>query len=272
MACFECSWRLSFLKYSIFLSNVVGWLVGAGLIGIGIWVITERSKYDSVNNLAFNPSLIILIAGSIMFIIGFFGCVGAIRQNRYLLEIYVVLLTVIFVLEAVAGVLAFVYRDEIRDEVRGVLEETVKNYRNQDYDHDLQDALDGIQEQLECCGASNYNDWEMNRYYSCGSPSVNACGVPHSCCKTDKGNSLCGSNTRRFTSTTTLAPSQSNVYVDGCIYALENWFEENLVLIGWFAFALAFVQSLGIVFGNCLLRDVAVKMRMSEVEDEVFSL
>ena len=246
--------------------------MGAGLLGLGIWVVTERRAYDSVSNVAFNPAVIIMVAGSVVFIIGFFGCVGTLRQNRYLLEIYVILLTLLFMLEAVAAILAFVYRDEIRDNVSDVLQETVENYRNPGYDHDLQQALDEVQENLMCCGADGYNDWEMNQYFSCESPSVNACGVPQSCCKNDKENSLCGANMRRLTSTSTLAPSQRNIYTSGCVYALEEWFKENLVAIGWCGFVLAIIQALGIVFTNCLLRDIQVKKRISETEDEVFGL
>jgi hypothetical protein len=272
MACCECSWRELFLNYTILISNTIGWTLGAGLLGLGIWLVTERSAYDSVSNVAFNPAVIILVAGSVMFIIGFFGCVGALRHNRYLLEIYVILLTLLFILEVVAVTLAFVYRDEIRDDIHDVFKETIENYRKSNYDHDLQEALDEIQENFMCCGADGYNDWESNRYYSCGSPSVNACGVPQSCCKTDKENSLCGANTRRLTSASTLAPSQRNIYLSGCVYELEEWLKENLIVIGWCGFVLAIIQTVGIVFTNCLLRDIQVKMRISETEEEVFGL
>ena len=43
--------------------------------------------------------------------------------------------------------------------------------------------------QFKCCGVSNsdygYRDWQENMYFNCSdqNPSVERCGVPHSCCK-----------------------------------------------------------------------------------------
>lgn len=37
-------------------------------------------------------------------------------------------------------------------------------------------------QQFECCGSSDLNDWDINRYFKCGGPSPEECGVPHTCC------------------------------------------------------------------------------------------
>ncbi len=43
--------------------------------------------------------------------------------------------------------------------------------------------------QFECCGVSNsddgFKDWQDNMYFNCSAenPSVEKCGVPHSCCR-----------------------------------------------------------------------------------------
>ena len=36
--------------------------------------------------------------------------------------------------------------------------------------------------QFQCCGSSDLNDWDINRYFKCGGPSPEECGVPYSCC------------------------------------------------------------------------------------------
>lgn len=38
--------------------------------------------------------------------------------------------------------------------------------------------------QFQCCGVESYKDWSRNIYFLCSdtNPSVEACGVPFSCC------------------------------------------------------------------------------------------
>ena len=50
-------------------------------------------------------------------------------------------------------------------------------------DPDLQNAIDGIQQGLKCCGGYSYHDWELNKHFNCSANTVQACGVPFSCCR-----------------------------------------------------------------------------------------
>jgi tetraspanin-5 len=62
----------------------------------------------------------------------------------------------------------------------------IQSYRD---DPDLQNMIDWIQRDwLHCCGVNNYRNWESNIYFNCSSKlvgSVEACGVPASCCRTE---------------------------------------------------------------------------------------
>ena len=62
----------------------------------------------------------------------------------------------------------------------------IQSYRD---DPDLQNMIDWIQRQwLHCCGVNNYRNWESNVYFNCSSKilgSIEACGVPASCCRTE---------------------------------------------------------------------------------------
>ena len=56
----------------------------------------------------------------------------------------------------------------------------IMRYRD---DPDLQNAIDGIQKGLKCCGGFSYHDWELNEHFNCSANTVQACGVPFSCCR-----------------------------------------------------------------------------------------
>ena len=74
--------------------------------------------------------------------------------------------SVIFLLEIITAVLAFVFRIELTSAVEKYLV-TPSN-----------DVIDSIHEYFECC---DQNDWDLNEYFNC---SPEACGVPFSCCMT----------------------------------------------------------------------------------------
>jgi len=57
-------------------------------MGIGLWAWSEKDMFENIGKLTeffLDPGLIFIIAGSIIFIIGFTGCVGALRENTCLL-------------------------------------------------------------------------------------------------------------------------------------------------------------------------------------------
>ena len=71
------------------------------------------------------PLIIIFILthspGAITFIIGFTGCVGALRENTALLAAYAIFLAVLLLLEMTAGILGFIFKEWIKDQVREIV-------------------------------------------------------------------------------------------------------------------------------------------------------
>lgn len=124
-------------------------------------------------------------------------------------------LGIIFFLELTAGVLAFVFKDWIKDQLNFFINNNIRAYRD---DIDLQNLIDFTQEYVrmcfpksavpnplvltlagvnhaasafslkwECCGAFGADDWNLNIYFNCtdSNPSREKCGVPFSCCTKD---------------------------------------------------------------------------------------
>jgi len=63
-------------------------VIGVLLIAAGSWALTEKDSNLSVlRDFFLSPVLLLLIAGCIIFLVGFFGCIGALRENICLLVI-----------------------------------------------------------------------------------------------------------------------------------------------------------------------------------------
>ena len=63
-------------------------MIGILLMAAGIWALTQKDTSVSVlGGFFLSPVLLLLIAGCIIVAVGFFGCIGALRENICLLVI-----------------------------------------------------------------------------------------------------------------------------------------------------------------------------------------
>lgn len=58
------------------------------MLAVGLWAWTEKDMFNNINkitNVTLDPALFFILIGLVIFIIGFSGCVGALRENTCLL-------------------------------------------------------------------------------------------------------------------------------------------------------------------------------------------
>ncbi|CAH6789020.1 Tspan5 [Phodopus roborovskii] len=177
-----------------------------------------------------------------MFILGFAGCIGALRENTFLLKFFSVFLGIIFFLELTAGVLAFVFKDWIKDQLYFFINNNIRAYRD---DIDLQNLIDFTQEYWQCCGAFGADDWNLNIYFNCtdSNASRERCGVPFSCCTKDPAedviNTQCGYDARQKPE----VDQQIVIYTKGCVPQFEKWLQDNLTIVAGIFIGIALLQS-----------------------------
>ncbi|XP_055018727.1 tetraspanin-14 isoform X2 [Boleophthalmus pectinirostris] len=191
-------------KYLMFSYNIVFWLLGAALIAAGLWAWSEKGVLQDLSVLTrihgFDPVWALLVSGAVMFILGFAGCVGALRENLCLLKAFSSMVGLIFLLEVLAVVLVLVFQSQVFDWIQAFFMKNIRAYRD---DIDLQNLIDSLQTSTWCCGAQGPDDWEQNPYFSCNSTNASRerCGVPFSCCVLDPAesvlNSQCGYDVRK---------------------------------------------------------------------------
>ncbi|ETE70177.1 Tetraspanin-14, partial [Ophiophagus hannah] len=82
-------------KYLLFSYNIIFWvspksLAGVAFLGAGLWAWSEKGVLSDLSKMtrlhSFDPVFLILFVGGVMFILGFAGCVGALRENICLLK------------------------------------------------------------------------------------------------------------------------------------------------------------------------------------------
>uniref|UniRef100_A0A4W4HF37 Tetraspanin-10 n=1 Tax=Electrophorus electricus TaxID=8005 RepID=A0A4W4HF37_ELEEL len=222
------------LKYVLVTTNLLFWALGLCVLGLGLWGLLEKESLtqERLESLGTDPMLTLATSGLALTLLCLVGCAGALRENSCLMRTFY----------WITGVL------------RAAMLGAVARYQD---DTDLRFIIDEIQVGLQCCGAENYQDWEINSYFNCTAPGMWACSVPPSCCvdPLENGsvwNSQCGAGARRLDELT----AHRVVFLGGCLGAVSRWIEHHSGLIGTVAITLLALQILMLLFTASLLNRI----------------
>ncbi|KAL5007857.1 hypothetical protein ScPMuIL_016663 [Solemya velum] len=226
------------VKYVFFTFNVLVWLLGCGVLSVGIWMRINRGEYmDLLPSVGFlSATTLCIVSGAVILVVGFCGFCGALMENKCLLIMYFIIVLIIFGLEVAATVLGLTNKDEIKGQISEELSYSMQQKYYQPITEDSKDSevvvIDLIQKELECCGVNNHTDWHNVEAWS-GKPSL-----PDSCCVEKK----C-----------------AIWYDKGCLEEIEYWFVKNMYILGVLALTIAVVQILAmmaaVMLFCCLRKD-----------------
>lgn len=223
--------KMNCVKYLMFFFNFLFWLSGLILIIIGAII---RDKYGDTFNLVDSKfgsaPVLIIVVGAIVFVVGFLGCCGAVKENYCMVTTFAVLLVLIFILEIVAGVIGFVYKEKVNDYATDALKKAIASYGT---DEGVGKLMDLVQPEFKCCGvsgAADYNSTKGADVCTKDQGGVKSCHEGKDCTKT--------------------------LFSKGCKETLINYIKSNMVLVGGVALGIAFIQLLGIVFACLLMRAI----------------
>ncbi|XP_002161461.1 23 kDa integral membrane protein [Hydra vulgaris] len=224
--------KMNVIKYLMFFFNFLFWLSGLALIIVGGIIKNNYGDYFSYADSKFTTAPVFIIAvGVIVFVIGFLGCCGAIKENYCMVMVFSVLLGLIFILEIVAGILGFIYKNKVQEYAVDGLKRAVKEYENKD-EPGASELLDWAQLKFECCGANGPSDYKnLTKNETCGTTQgVKTCHKNKDCAK--------------------------KLNNEGCKSKFEQFIKKNLVVVGVIALSIAFIQLLGIVFACYLMKAI----------------
>jgi len=151
----------SLAKCIIILFNIVFCITGLLLICVGGYVQVSAGNYSDFQGEGFptlNTPIAIIIVGVIIFVIAFFGCCGASKENKCMLYTYSMLLTVILIIEIGVSIAALAMKDLLEPEIQKSMKETMMKYGKLSHE-EVTDNWDFLQQNLQCCGVVGPTDW-----------------------------------------------------------------------------------------------------------------
>ncbi|XP_063640059.1 CD82 antigen isoform X3 [Pan troglodytes] len=247
-------------KYFLFLFNLIFFILGAVILGFGVWILADKSSFISVLQTSSSSlrmgAYVFIGVGAVTMLMGFLGCIGAVNEVRCLLGLYFAFLLLILIAQVTAGALFYFNMGKLKQEMGGIVTELIRDY-NSSREDSLQDAWDYVQAQVKCCGWVSFYNWTHNAELM-NRPEVT---YPCSCeVKGEEDNSLsvrkgfCEAPGNRTQSGN--HPEDWPVYQEGCMEKVQAWLQENLGIILGVGVGVAIIELLGMVLSICLCRHV----------------
>jgi len=179
-----------------------------------------------------------------MVLTSIFGVFGALQEKLVLLRLFLAIVIIVFIIQVVIGILAFVFREKTIEVANSQLKFGIEYYNKDD---NVRKAVDTIQSKIGCCGLNEGPlDWNMNEDYKCGGSGNFSCKIPDSCCK--EYSEGCGLQGR----------GKAVSHQSGCTWEFLNWVERHLDITGATALGFALLHIFGIFL---------VYMFITKVED-----
>ncbi|NXM68712.1 TSN8 protein, partial [Serilophus lunatus] len=213
---------------------------GSIILGVSIWIRVSKDAQQvnvcsHTNTVLFAGVDLLIAVGSIIMILGFLGCCGAVKESRCMLLLFFIGLLLILILQVTGGILGAVYRSQVETSLNITLMESVKALQSSTQDSKaFQEKFQKFERENKCCGLLNgHEDWGNNFKNPSGSNKICQCEV-------NKPSDLCIYFQGRY------------IYKTPCGKVIMKYLKDHLVIIVGIAFGLAVIEILGLVFSMSL--------------------
>lgn len=248
-------------KYFLFLFNLLFFILGAVILGFGVWILADKNSFISVLQTSSSSlqigAYVSIGVGAVTIVMGLLGCIGAVNEVRCLLGLYFVFLLLILIAQVTVGVLFYFNADKLKQEVGNMVMDIIRNYKvnaSSSREESLQEAWDYVQAQVECCGWVSFYNWTENWEIQNSTEVLYPCSCEEAQEEDNKHIVKKG-----FCSNSTLDknnPEEWPVHKEGCMEKVQAWLQENLAILLGVCVGVAVIELLGLLLSICLCRHI----------------
>jgi len=257
------------VKYTLFGTNLLIFLLGVAVLGCSIWVLVDSPSFfdildqaqdvcgqncdgmDSTISLYASAAYILIVISALVLIIAFFGCCGAMKENKCMLGTYFTIILALFIVMVVGAVLG--YSGNLETAIKDPMENALKKYRDNPVDNPAEDAYKSIwnkvQEELKCCGVNNVYDWRQN---GTDFGFRNGATKPLGCCMIGRNTEFNSAQQTDCRVNREEGPDSTTYYFEGCYTAMKKQVEENQNVLVGVAIGVVVVMFLNMLFSFAL--------------------
>ncbi|XP_068116977.1 tetraspanin-18 [Hyperolius riggenbachi] len=238
---------LSCVKYLMFIFNFFIFLGGTFLLGLGIWVLVDPTGFREIiaaNPLLFMGAYLVLAMGAMLFLLGFLGCCGAVRENKCLLLFFFMFILVIFLAELSAAILAFLFRENLTRDF--FTKELKRHYQGNNSSDIFTSTWNSVMITFECCGVNGPEDFGGALHFRSHPHNM----APEACCKRSAAKREAELLSRRD------CMQGTDLHRQGCYSTILNALEPYVYVAGALAIGVLAVELFAMIFAMCLFRGI----------------
>lgn len=249
--------KITILQYFLNIFNGLFLVIGFVILGCGIWILFDTNSFITALFPSDEDEHLTVIGKGLMAIgcftavVCLLGCVGSLKEVRFLLWLYVAFLVLIFICQLVASLAALVSQSKILDKVDKKVSKMIEKYKdvNETSDSGWM-LLNVIQDSFNCCGYTNYTNW-----LSSDGANDTSLTLPCSCAKDaiETSETFCN-----------IAVSEMEGK-QGCKDEILNWLSMNILVIAGVGLVLIIMEVFQFSLALSLLRSIQRLMRVDQI-------
>uniref|UniRef100_M3XJZ8 Tetraspanin n=1 Tax=Latimeria chalumnae TaxID=7897 RepID=M3XJZ8_LATCH len=217
--------KIFILKYCLNFFQGAFLILGLTLLGCGVWILFDRNSFvtavfpvNGSNTIMVVVAYCFLAIGAFTVLMCFLGCLGASKEVRCLLILYMGLLILFFAAQLIVVLTVALQEEKINQVLNKRFDDIIVHYGNdslpqREFEWKL---LDAVQDTLNCCGKNNHTDWYKNEVIASSGEQDK---LPCSCSSTK-------SPVEGYFCVVTV-----NIDLQGCGDAVTEWVKGNILAI-----------------------------------------
>jgi len=266
-------------KILLVIFNLVFWLSGAALLGIALWFRFDPNVFEHLKLVAFDqkdPFLkyavyILFATGGFVFLVGFLGCCGALRESKCMLGLYIFFLIIIMGAEISAGVLTFLHKNELDKKIGTDLvvklqsDPLATNSTGPVQFTVFAGLIMYTQYAMNCCainGPTDYKGLNLTRFDipvlpTCCKMKADFKSDPRAPDTNEVSNwAKCKEEAKAIIGGTATTDVTTELYATGCKAKLISIVEDKAKILIALGLGIAFLELIGIIFALCLCLNI----------------
>jgi len=255
------------VKYLLFITNILIFFLALAVCGVGIWVLVDKPSFldlfeqaqqiseiseitDGFDIEIYTSAAYILIAVSgVVALISFFGCCGAVKENKCMLGTYFTLILAMFIVMVVGAVLG--YSGSLEKAIKSPLKSALELYDDSATEQSnagmwaYKNVWNEVQKELKCCGVDDVRDWGNSNH----NWNVTDANKPVGCClwKQD-GTEITNEEQKVSCRKAPADANDSTYYFRGCYTMIKEEIENHQNIVVGIAIGVVVIMFLNMMF------------------------